>query len=74
VRFNHKPHIQKGVACEHCHGDVKRMEVVRQDKPLLMGWCVDCHRGLTAPVNILPASGEIPKGGIAPTDCFTCHH
>lgn len=53
VNFNHKRHIAKGVACETCHGDVKKMDVVRQDKPLLMGWCLDCHRGKTTPEDVV---------------------
>lgn len=80
VNFNHKRHVAKGIACETCHGDVKRMDVVRQDKPLLMGWCLDCHRGKTAPPNIERVAatasqhGAIPPGGVASTSCFTCHH
>jgi hypothetical protein len=27
-----------------CHGRIDQMEVVRQDKPLNMGWCLECHR------------------------------
>jgi hypothetical protein len=74
VRFNHKRHTLKGVACEHCHGDVKNMVVMRQDQPMTMGWCLDCHRGLTAPANVLGPNGAIPAGGLAPIDCSTCHH
>lgn len=74
VRFNHKRHVLKGVACEECHGDVKKMDVTAQDKPLLMGWCLDCHRGKTAPRNILLGDGTVPPGGVAPTNCYTCHH
>ncbi len=42
--FNHAAHVNKGVSCVSCHGRVDKMEVVRQDKPLSMGWCLDCHR------------------------------
>lgn len=44
VYFNHAGHIQSGVGCVSCHGRVDRMEVVRQEAPLNMGWCLDCHR------------------------------
>jgi menaquinone reductase, multiheme cytochrome c subunit len=44
VYFNHAGHIQSGVGCVSCHGRVDRMEVVRQDKKLTMGWCLECHR------------------------------
>lgn len=44
VYFNHSAHVNKGVSCVSCHGRVDKMEVVTQDKPLSMGWCLDCHR------------------------------
>ncbi|UCH10764.1 MAG: cytochrome C [Fidelibacterota bacterium] len=42
--FNHSPHIQAGVGCFSCHGNIAGMEVVELNKPLSMGWCLDCHR------------------------------
>jgi len=42
--FNHASHIDKGVGCYSCHGNVAQMEVVSQQEPLSMGWCLDCHR------------------------------
>jgi len=42
--FNHSAHVNRGVGCVECHGRIDRMEVVRQEKPLAMGWCLDCHR------------------------------
>jgi hypothetical protein len=42
--FNHSAHLSAGVSCVECHGRIDQMEVVRQDKPLSMGWCIDCHR------------------------------
>lgn len=44
VYFNHSAHVNKGVACQTCHGDVNEMEVVRQIAPLSMAWCLECHR------------------------------
>lgn len=44
VHFKHNVHIRAGVSCFECHGRVDQMEVVRQEKPLNMGWCLDCHR------------------------------
>jgi len=44
VYFNHAGHIQSGVGCVSCHGQVDRMTVVEQAKPLTMGWCLECHR------------------------------
>lgn len=58
VYFNHQRHIQKGVSCDTCHGNVANMEKVEQVAPLSMGWCINCHR---QPENQ------------APLDCNTCH-
>ena len=44
VRFDHRIHVGRGVSCTTCHGRVFEMEVVRQEKPLSMAWCLDCHR------------------------------
>lgn len=45
VFFSHQQHVVVGqVPCETCHGDVKKMTTVEQQRPLTMGWCVDCHR------------------------------
>src|SRR3954468_6585191 len=41
--FNHSVHVNKGVSCVSCHGQVNEMPVVRHDKPLTMGWCLKCH-------------------------------
>ena len=43
--FNHSQHVSvAGVQCQHCHGPIEEMEVVYQNAPLTMGWCVNCHR------------------------------
>ncbi|MFQ6612637.1 MAG: cytochrome c3 family protein [Fidelibacterota bacterium] len=42
--FDHSIHINAGVGCSSCHGNVREMEVIRQVEPLSMGWCLDCHR------------------------------
>lgn len=44
VYFNHSAHINQGVACVTCHGQINEMEEVRQDQPLSMAWCLECHR------------------------------
>jgi hypothetical protein len=44
VYFDHSAHIQAGVGCVSCHGRVDKMDVVVQEQPLSMGWCLDCHR------------------------------
>lgn len=42
--FDHSVHIKAGVGCSSCHGDIRSMEVVTQQEPLSMGWCLECHR------------------------------
>lgn len=42
--FDHSVHVSAGVGCVECHGRIDQMEVVRQEEPLSMGWCLDCHR------------------------------
>lgn len=42
--FDHSVHLRAGVGCSSCHGDIRSMEVVTQQEPLSMGWCLDCHR------------------------------
>lgn len=44
VYFNHSIHVNKGVGCTSCHGDIDKMPLVRQANSLLMSWCLDCHR------------------------------
>lgn len=53
VRFAHSPHINAGVECATCHGQVQEMDVVQQVAPLQMGWCVDCHREREATTSCL---------------------
>jgi hypothetical protein len=44
VFFDHSIHIAKGIGCSTCHGPVQDMALMRQQQPLTMGWCLDCHR------------------------------
>jgi hypothetical protein len=44
VYFDHGIHINKGVGCYSCHGDVDNMPLMLQANTLLMEWCLDCHR------------------------------
>jgi len=53
VRFNHRPHVRAGVACQECHGPVETMERVRRVSSLEMGWCLDCHRRRQASTDCL---------------------
>mgnify|MGYP002642020943 CR=1 FL=1 len=42
--FNHAAHVNAGVGCITCHGNVAEMEKVMQTESLSMKWCLDCHR------------------------------
>ena len=42
--FPHHVHVQAGVSCYSCHGQIVGMPVVYQAESLSMGWCLDCHR------------------------------
>src|SRR5215468_10793151 len=44
VYFNHSIHVNKGVGCTTCHGQVDRMPLMMQEQSLQMEWCIDCHR------------------------------
>lgn len=54
VYFNHSIHVNKGVGCASCHGDIANMPAVYQQNTLQMEWCLSCHRD-PAP-NIRPKS------------------
>ncbi len=58
VYFSHKVHVTGGVSCVSCHGRVDQMEVVQQQKPLGMAWCLECHR---APENALRPKEFVTK-------------
>ena len=66
VYFDHRAHVNAGVACQQCHGPVESMERVRQVSDLSMGWCVNCHRQ----ANRTGIAGHRVN---ASTNCSTCH-
>ncbi len=71
VQFKHMRHVNAGVDCQTCHGDVQEMNgvwmtpdtVLRPHSlwlpaaKLEMGWCMDCH---------------LERG--ASDDCASCHY
>src|SRR5438270_12797012 len=44
VYFNHSIHINKGIGCSTCHGQVDEMPLTYRVNTLNMNWCVNCHR------------------------------
>ena len=44
VYFSHRRHLAKGqIACETCHGDVARQNVLSKEKSIAMSACQACH-------------------------------
>ncbi len=67
VYFDHRPHVNAGIACQTCHGEVQTMARVSQVMSLRMGNCLKCHRD---PKAALPPDSRIAKG---PEYCTACH-
>jgi hypothetical protein len=77
VYFDHSAHLAAGVGCASCHGRVDQMVRVQQEKPLSMGWCLDCHRDPTAhlrdPADVTkmdwagPSKASLVGSGVATT-------
>ena len=44
VYFDHSIHVNKGVGCTTCHGQVDEMPLIAKSQPLTMQWCLECHR------------------------------
>jgi hypothetical protein len=61
AHFPHMRHVDAGLQCQECHGEVQDMGVLSERDPAWggdnMGWCVDCHRENEASI-----------------DCAVCHY
>jgi len=61
VMFPHMRHVNAGVSCQTCHGQVQEMGVLETRAPEWrgddMGWCISCH---------------VQMG--ASRDCTVCHY
>jgi nitrate reductase gamma subunit len=74
VFFSHSQHVRGGrVACQRCHGPVETMERVRQEEPLVMGWCLDCHRREGVAPAAQRGGGKVHPA-IGGLDCGKCHY
>ena len=57
VAWSHRPHLQAGVSCETCHGQVREMEQMSEVTSVTtMSVCLNCH-----------------EMNHAKTACDTCH-
>jgi hypothetical protein len=57
VHFPHMRHVNAGVTCQTCHGQIQNMPRVYQYSSLNMGWCVGCHVNGYSPHEGLVAAG-----------------
>lgn len=83
--FDHSVHVSVGVGCATCHGRIDQMEVVTNQTPLSMSWCLDCHRNPEP--NLRPVSEitnmawerregeeiEYARYALPPETCSGCH-
>jgi hypothetical protein len=53
-------HVNAGVTCQSCHGQVQKMAQVYQFASLNMGWCLSCHVNGYSPTEGLQAAGYAP--------------
>ena len=65
--FNHSVHVNRGIQCSNCHGDVEHMDVMTQVSEFTMGACLSCHRSAHENLKNIPGI----KNG--PENCATCH-
>lgn len=65
--FSHSSHINRNIPCNECHGDVEKMDKVKQVNSFTMGSCLDCHRNAVQRLSYIP---DIKKG---PEYCGACH-
>ena len=83
VQFPHMRHVNAGVTCQTCHGQIQNMARVYQASSLNMGWCVNCHvngynpaegaRLAGAPDSVIRAAATQPVRK-ARYDCAVCHY
>ena len=81
VHFPHMRHVNAGVTCQTCHGQINNMPQVFQYASLNMGWCVSCHVQGYSPAEGLKAAGYVPDSATiamprkrASYDCSNCHY
>lgn len=63
VYFNHSVHVNSGVGCETCHGQVNQMPLVWRAESMTMSWCLNCHQ---QPEQFLRPASEIYTFGYEP--------
>lgn len=56
VYFDHSVHVNNGIGCSTCHGDMDKMQMTRQPHAFAMAFCISCHR---APQHYLRPENKI---------------
>ncbi|MDQ6611994.1 MAG: cytochrome c family protein [Gemmatimonadota bacterium] len=88
VQFPHMRHVNAGVTCQSCHGQIQNQGAdsanytpVMQANSLNMGWCVNCHvQGYKAAEGARLAGQKVtPELEAMPAkkaryDCSSCHY
>jgi len=90
VQFPHMRHVNAGVTCQTCHGEIQKQGAqgpdtnyvpVQQAKSLNMGWCINCHVNGYKPAEGARLAGMTvtPEMEALPPkkaryDCATCHY
>jgi hypothetical protein len=65
VFYNHAAHVNRGISCASCHGQVNHMPAMYDAKPMSMKWCLECHRH---PENFLRPEDQITNLDWKPED------
>lgn len=90
VQFPHMRHVNSGVTCQSCHGEIQKQGAqgpdtnyvpVQQAVSLNMGWCVNCHVNGYSPAEGARLAGVAvtPELQAMPKkkaryDCAVCHY
>jgi hypothetical protein len=67
--FNHSVHVNKGIDCKSCHGEITNMEKVGQVHAFNMNSCLNCHKN---PHEKLPYLQKATLNN-GPISCGSCH-
>jgi hypothetical protein len=84
VHFAHNRHVQAGVQCTECHGQVQLQgmkapgeeyalatPVMVRESTLQMGWCINCHGSHPSVDENYGEKADLRRAELR--DCWTCH-
>ena len=78
VYFDHSIHVNKGVGCTTCHGEVGKMALTATSQRLTMRWCLDCHRDpgprLRPSSEIFAATSPPAQSRAEPAELLNLYH